>query len=90
MGSIVRPLRPGISISQKGFGAATGGTLGCFVEDNATGKIMLLSNMHILQFYQVTKSIFGTSKKDPMQDEIVQPSASISRTWRSGKSGQTS
>ncbi len=75
MSHLVRPLRPGASISQKGFGGGLGGTLGCLVEEVETKEIMLLSNMHILQFFQRTKSLFtGYSSKDAsMQEEIVQP-----------------
>ncbi|MFY2561240.1 hypothetical protein ACN469_26810, partial [Corallococcus terminator] len=75
MSHLVRPLMPGISISQKGFGGGLGGTLGCMVEDVKTEEIMLLSNMHILQFFQRTYSYFTgySSKDESMQTEIIQP-----------------
>ncbi|WP_158931293.1 hypothetical protein [Acidisphaera sp. S103] len=70
-----RPIAPGISISQAGFGAATGGTLGCFVEDKETKKIMLLSNMHVLQFFQSPPSFFYATPRPQSQLDIVQPCA---------------
>jgi len=76
MGKLVRPLCPGISISQKGFGAATGGTLGCFVQDCDTNRIMLLSNMHVIQFFQPSGGFLGFGKKegsDALKNTIVQP-----------------
>lgn len=78
---IYRPIRPGTSISQKGFGGALGGTLGCFVQDAKTDQIMLLSNMHILQFYQAKPetslfNVFGIGTAPPidsLQNAIIQP-----------------
>jgi len=72
----VRPIKPGISISQAGFGAATGGTLGCFVEDIATGNIMLLGNMHVLQFFQSAPKLGLVPWTPQSQLDIVQPCAS--------------
>jgi hypothetical protein len=69
----IRPITGGISISQSGFGAATGGTLGCFVQCNNTNDIMLLSNMHVLQFYQKPSSIFSNNAKSAGELCIVQP-----------------
>jgi hypothetical protein len=42
-----RPVRPGTSISAANHQGP--GTLGCFVRDRTTGRIMLLSNMHVLE-----------------------------------------
>jgi hypothetical protein len=72
----VRPIKPGISISQAGFGAATGGTLGCFVQEVATGKIMLLGNMHVLQFFQSAPKLGLLPWTPQSQLDIVQPCVS--------------
>lgn len=69
---VVRPICPGISVSQSGFGGAVGGTLGCFVEDRDSGAIMLLSNMHVIQFYQANRGFFSTQRPKAQLD-IVQP-----------------
>lgn len=71
-----RPIKPGISISQAGFGAATGGTLGCFVEDVTTGHIMLLGNMHVLQFFQSAPKLGLLPWTPQSQLDIVQPCTS--------------
>src|ERR1041384_95449 len=53
-------LRPGLLISQRGFGASVGGTLGCFVVDNASGQPMILRNSHVLEFYRNARDDSGT------------------------------
>jgi len=72
----VRPLRAGIGISQAGFGCAKGGTIGCFVEDVASGKIMLLSNMHVLQYFQAAPKLGILPWTPQSQRDIVQPDTS--------------
>ncbi len=65
------PLRPGMPISQKGFGLSTGGTLGCFLTDRRSGSTVLVSNQHVLGFYDPR----WYADKDG-QAEVVQPDGS--------------
>jgi hypothetical protein len=69
----VRPLRAGIGISQAGFGCAKGGTIGCFVQDVTSGAIMLLSNMHVLQYFKSAPKLGILPWTPQSQLDIVQP-----------------
>lgn len=69
----VRPLKAGIGISQAGFGCAKGGSIGCFVEDATSGAIMLLSNMHVLQYFKSAPKLGILPWTPQSQLDIVQP-----------------
>lgn len=69
----VRPITAGIGISQAGFGCAKGGSIGCFVEDVTSGKIMLLSNMHVLQYFKLAPKLGILPWTPQSQKDIVQP-----------------
>jgi hypothetical protein len=69
----VRPLSAGIGISQAGFGCAKGGSIGCFVEDVTSGAIMLLSNMHVLQYFKAAPKLGLLPWTPQSQLDIVQP-----------------
>lgn len=50
-----RPVRAGTSISHSNHQGP--GTLGCFVRNQANGRIMLLSNEHVMQYNHVSSRI---------------------------------
>jgi hypothetical protein len=68
------PLCPGLYISQKGFGMAAGGTLGCFMTDNKSGGTVLVSNQHVLAFYQ--PSWWPSQSEKDAGVQVIQPDGS--------------
>ena len=64
----LRPLRIGCSVS--GGGASGPGSITCFVTDNATGEVMLLTNQHVA--LQEFGTATGSAPDKPLPD-ILQP-----------------
>src|SRR5262245_36724759 len=68
------PLRPGLGISQKGFGLSTGGSLGCFLTDNKSGDTVLVSNQHVLAYYN--SGFWPNQSEKDAESQVIQPDGS--------------
>ena len=71
----MRPALPGVSI---GHYKITAGTLGCLVKDRGTGRVLMLSNNHVL----------ANSNAGKKGDAVIQPGAADGGKLRRDKIGE--
>jgi hypothetical protein len=65
------PLMAGLTVSQLG-NLHHPGTIGCFVVDNQSGRIALLSNYHVLRFYEPSR-LRSLVSVDAHEKLMIQP-----------------